>query len=161
MTSDASRPFTTSPPDSGEVRRHLERILSSSGFRHASRAQQFLRFVIEETLAGRPSGIKEPVVAARVFNLSGGFDRRKNSIVRAEATHVRRRPRDYYMGEGAADSVIIDLPRGGYTPFIRTVASGESQPRDARWRRFAAVLSLFRLGKSTLRKQTPGEGRGP
>ena len=152
MTPDASRPFTTSPPDGGEVRRHLERILSSSAFSHASRAQRFLRFVIEETLAGRASGIKEPVVAARVFNLSGGFDRRKNSIVRAEATHVRRRPRDYYMGEGAADSVIIDLPRGGYVPFIRTVASGGSQPRDAPCRPFAAVLSWFRLGKSTLRK---------
>src|ERR1035441_7431283 len=25
-----------------------------------------------------------------------------------------RRLRDYYMGEGASDSVIIDLPRGGY-----------------------------------------------
>src|ERR1039458_7012138 len=72
-----------------------------------------------------------------------------------------RRLRDYYMGEGASDSVIIDLSRGGYVPFIRTVASGGSQPRDAPCRPFAAVLSWFRLGKSTLRKKAPTQNPRP
>lgn len=145
-------PSTASPPDSGEVRRHLEKILASSAFSHASRAQQFLRFVIEETLAGRASDIREPVVAARVFHLSGKFDRRRNSIVRAEATHVRRRLRDYYMVTGGSDSVIIDLPRGGYMPLIRTVAGGGSKAPAARWRRLAAFVSLFRPGRSAPRQ---------
>jgi hypothetical protein len=137
---------TTNPPETAEVRRRLESILASSAFSHAPRAQQFLRFVIEETLAGRASDLKEPVVAARVFNLTSRFDRRNNSIVRAEASHVRRRLRDYYLGAGASDPVIIDLPRGGYTPVIRTVA--ESKPQDAGRRQFAAFLSLFRPGRS-------------
>lgn len=132
-----------------KVRRHLEKILASSEFSNAPRAQQFLRFVVEETLANRASDIKEPLVAARVFNLSADFDRRRNSIVRAEATHVRRRLRDYYIGSGVSDSVIIDLPRGGYLPVIRTVASGGSKPQDARRRQFAAFWSLFRLGRDT------------
>ena len=134
-----------------EVRRHLEKILASSEFCNAPRGRQFLRFVVEETLAGRASDITEPAVAARVFNLSGKFDRRKNSIVRAEATHVRRRICQYYLGAGASDSVIVDLPRGGYTPHIRTVPSGGSQPQDADARRgkFAAWVSWFRWGKRT------------
>lgn len=132
-----------------KVRRHLEKILTSGEFSNAPRAQQFLRFVVEETLANRAGDIKEPLVAARVFNLSADFDRRRNSIVRAEATHVRRRLRDYYIGSGVSDSVIIDLPRGGYLPVIRTVATGGSKPQDARRRQFAAFLSLFRLGRDT------------
>ena len=142
MTTDEPH---TDPPDSAEVRRRLETILASSAFSHAPRAQQFLRFVIEETLAGRASGLKEPVVAARVFNLSSRFARRNNSIVRAEASHVRRRLREYYMDAGSSDSVIIDLPRGGYAPVIRTAA--ESKPPDAGRRQFAAFLSMFKPGR--------------
>ena len=125
-------------PQHREVRRHLEKILASAAFANATRAQQFLRFVIEETLAGRASDIKEPLVAARVFNLTNGFDRRSNSIVRAEATHVRRRLRDYYAGAGASDPVIVELPRGGYAPSIRTLARSGTSRRP--WAAFLAWL---------------------
>ena len=103
---------------------------------HAVR--QFLRFVVEETLAGRASEIKEPLVAAHVFNQWGDFDRRTNSIVRAGATHVRRRLRNYYLDEGRLDSLMIELPSGGYVPVIRTVGSGARKPSVGRWRRLAA-----------------------
>jgi hypothetical protein len=93
---------------------------------------------------GRASDLKEPMVAARVFNLRSKFDRRNNSIVRAEATHVRRRLRDYYLGAGAADRVIVDLPRGGYAPAIRALARGGST--RPRW---AAFLSWLRPWKET------------
>ena len=132
-------------PENDEVRRCLDKILASGAFSNAARAQQFLRFVIEEALAGRAGAITEPVVAARVFKLNGSFDRRKNSIVRAEATHVRRRLRAYYLGAGASDSLIVDLPRGGYSPSIRTAAVGGS-------RRFAAFLSWLRQAASTKRR---------
>jgi hypothetical protein len=134
-----------SPPEGAKVRRSLEIILASSAFANAPRAQQFLRFVIEETLAGRAAEIKEPMVAAKVFNLSGRFDRRNNSIVRAEASHVRRRLRDYYKG-GGGGSVVIDLPRGGYAPSIRTAAG---KPEDTGRGQFAALRSLLRPGVSS------------
>jgi hypothetical protein len=134
---------TANPPDSGEVRFHLEKILASRAFSNASIAQHFLRFVIEETLAGRASGITEPVVAAKVFNLSAKFDRRNNSIVRAEATYVRRRLHDYYTGTGGSDVVIIDLPRGAHRPVIRTVASGGSEPPRASRSKVTAWTSWF------------------
>jgi hypothetical protein len=152
MTPNQSPSSTTNPPESNEVRRYLEKILASKVFANAPRAQQFLRFVIEEALAGRAGEIKEPVVAARVFNLGGDFDRRRNSIVRAEATHLRRRLRDYYMSAGSSDSVIIDLPPRGYMPFIRTSATGGGKPQDAGRRRFEGLVSLFRRGKSTPRE---------
>jgi hypothetical protein len=152
MTPDESPSSTTDLSDGAEVRRSLETILASQAFTHAPRAQQFLRFVIEETLAGRAGDLKEPVVAARVFNLNARFDRRNNSIVRAEATHVRRRLRDYYLGAGGADPVVIDLPRGGYAPVIRTVASGGSKPENASHGQLAAFMSWLRPGKGAARE---------
>jgi hypothetical protein len=148
MTTDGTPGQVAPEPD--EVRRCLEKILASSAFSGATRAQQFLRFVIAEALAGRAGEITEPVVAARVFNLSGGFDRRKNSIVRAEATHVRRRLVVYYQAAGASDSVLIGLPRGGYSPSIRTAAVGQTS-------RFAGFLSWLRR-KTSMKRRPPGEG---
>jgi hypothetical protein len=54
MTTDEPQ---INPPDAAEVRRRLETILASGAFAHAPRAQQFLRFVVEESLAGRGSDI--------------------------------------------------------------------------------------------------------
>jgi hypothetical protein len=54
--------------DSREVREGLEKVLASTAFAGAPRVQQFLRFVVEETLAGRVGDLKESVVAA----LAGG-----------------------------------------------------------------------------------------
>ncbi len=100
--------------DRNEVRRALDKILGSQTFVGALRAQQFLRFVVEESLAGRSHEIKEVLVATRVFQLDQSFDRRKNSIVRAEATRLRKRLKEYYAREGRRDSLIIELPSGGY-----------------------------------------------
>jgi hypothetical protein len=41
------------------VLRQLHRIVDSATFRNAERLRDFLRFVVEETLAGRKHGIKE------------------------------------------------------------------------------------------------------
>ncbi len=150
MTPSKSPPSASRGPDTSEARRYLEKILASHAFARAPRVQQFLRFVVEETLDGRAAGINEPLVAARVFHLDGSFDPRKNSIVRAEATHVRRRLRNYYQSAGGSDSVIIDLPPGGYMPFIRTVDAREDQPRT-RWGQFAAFLSSVLPGRTTPR----------
>jgi hypothetical protein len=129
--------------EQAEVHRQLVKILESSAFCNAPRAQRFLQFVVEEALAGRSSAINEVLVAARAFNL-GSFDRQKNSIVRAEAVHVRRRLRDYYMGAGASDSVVVELPRGAYVPLIRT---GVVKPWHARWRQLCAQSESKEKGR--------------
>ena len=49
-----------------EVREQLQRILTSSPFLNARRASQFLRFVVEGTLAGE-DGFKEYLIGIEVF----------------------------------------------------------------------------------------------
>lgn len=152
MTRDGRRQCETDTSWGQEAGRHLEKILASKAFANAPRAQQFLRFVVEERLAGRSGALTEPVVAARVFNRRDDFDRRTNSIVRAEATHVRRRLHEYYVDAGASDSLIIELPRGAYVPVIRVRTSEGTKPKPPGRRPLAAFLSSFWPGRDTSRK---------
>src|SRR6476619_2392557 len=100
----------------GTVGRQLDRILSSRGFVGNDRLSAFLRFVVEKQLLGKAVELKESLVGIEVFGRMPGFDPRQDSVVRTEAARLRVRLSQYYAGEGAGDSVVIELPKGGYTP---------------------------------------------
>lgn len=98
-----------------EVRAELDRILATKGFSGAGRLTRLLRYVVEKTLAGEPDQLKEYSVGVEVFERDHNYDPRLDSIVRVEAGRLRSRLDEYYNGEGAASSIRISLPRGGYT----------------------------------------------
>ena len=101
------------------VRQALERIVSSSPFLNARRPSQFLRFVVESTLAGNESRIKEYLIGVEVFERPPDYDPKGDPIVRIEAGRLRKKLAQYYNGPGANDPVIIELPKGGYVPTFR------------------------------------------
>lgn len=104
-------------PSREEVKAALARVLDSATFRHSVRHRAFLRYVVENTLAGRARAVKEVVIGLDVFGRElDGFDPRRDSIVRVEARRLRKKLRSYYDGEGRADSVEIRLEVGGYVP---------------------------------------------
>ena len=127
------------------ARRQLDRILASDGFCRNERLARFLRFVVEQHLQGRDSEIKESVIAVEVFGRSGNHDPRQDSIVRTEAGRLRARLGEYQLGEGKNDALIIDLPKGGYTPVFRQIEvepAIPSAPTETP-RRLAAGRQLF------------------
>jgi TolB-like protein/Flp pilus assembly protein TadD len=106
--------------DSNAVRSQLERVLTSGCFRRNQRLGRFLRFVVELRLEGKESEIKESVIAIEVFGRKADHNPKQDSIVRTEAVRLRARLMEYYVGEGQRDSLIIELPKGGYAPiFVR------------------------------------------
>jgi hypothetical protein len=123
--------------DDAEVRRQLDRILDSRGFAGSVRLKRFLRFVVEQELAGEGARLKEYAIGVEVFDRKEPYDPRLDSIVRVEAGRLRSKIDEYYAGDGAADEIRISLPRGAYVPVfeIRTPArSGSSSdpPGDVR-----------------------------
>jgi adenylate cyclase len=103
-------------PGADEVRSALERVLASDCFSSASRPSGFLRYVVEETLAGRGDRLKGYTIAVEVFDKPGNFDTQSDSQVRVEAARLRQRLAQYYGSEGADAPVRIELKRGGYAP---------------------------------------------
>ena len=103
-------------PSEKELRRQIGRVERSSMFRDAPALRDFLRFVVEETLADPTVKLPAPVVARGVFGRGSGFQNSTDPIVRVTAMRLRRALALYYAGEGARDGVLIDLPSGTYKP---------------------------------------------
>jgi TolB-like protein len=99
-----------------EIEDELHRILNSKVFAMAQRSQDFLRYVVERSLTDVPPPLKEYAIAMDVFARSHDYDPAIDATVRVEAGRLRSRLREYYDGEGKDDSVVIDIPKGGYCP---------------------------------------------
>jgi tetratricopeptide (TPR) repeat protein len=93
-------------------------MLADRRFSSAERNTRFLRYVVEHTLDGKAHEIKETVIATEVYGRSTEYDPKSDSIVRVEATRLRRKLRSYYENEGRDSSVRIHLPSGTYVPNI-------------------------------------------
>ena len=104
------------------ARLQLDRVLASSGFARNERMARFLRFIVEQHLAGKDSELKESVIAIEVFGRGADHDPSQDSIVRTEAGRLRGRLGEYYAGEGKGDALVIELPKGGYAPVFRRPA---------------------------------------
>lgn len=97
-----------------DIHAELERVLGSKGFAGAERQRRMLRYIVEQTLAGRTAELKEYAVGIEVFDRDEKYDPRLDSIVRVEAGRLRSRLDEYYNGDGASAPLRITLPRGGY-----------------------------------------------
>jgi hypothetical protein len=149
----------------GEIRDALRRITGSRWFREARQLQAFLKFIIEETLAGRQDALKESLIGCAVFGRRPDYDPRRETIVRVQATMLRKKLQAYYKDEGAADPIIIEVPRGGYVPVFSkrapaTLAAPSEIPHSEApasfrmWIAFAAgclSVALMWAGISVLR----------
>lgn len=115
-----------SAPSDAEVRDELGRITASSAFDTSQRSRDFLRFVVEETLAARTDLISQDAIARRVFGRGDEFDPTTDPIVRMQAGRVRRSLEHYYLTAGSADPVLISLPKGAYVPTFAFRAASSS-----------------------------------
>ena len=132
------------------VRRQLDRVLASAGFSRNERLSRFLRFVVERHLEGRDQELKESLIAIEVFGREPGYDSKQDPIVRTEASRLRARLSEYYLADGKSDSMIIELPKGGYVPVVRSAERTDkpAAPEAARlnkWRIPVGIAALALL----------------
>jgi TolB-like protein/Flp pilus assembly protein TadD len=128
------------------ARLQLERVLASPRFSRNERMCRFLRFVADWHLEGKDSQLKESVIAVEVFGRKPDHDPSHDSIVRTEASRLRARLAEYYLGEGKDDAIVIELPKGGYTPAFRCrEPKPESPERAGKTRRRIWLIALSSL----------------
>jgi tetratricopeptide (TPR) repeat protein len=128
-------PSETPAPEA--VRAALEKIVTSAQMESSPSLCRFLRYVVEETLAGRGGMIKEYSLGAEVFGRGDDFDPRVDPIVRVQARNLRARMARYYEGPGADDAVVIDMPKRTYVPVF--TARAVETPVEAAAATVAAV----------------------
>jgi TolB-like protein/Tfp pilus assembly protein PilF len=116
------------------IQLQLQRILASSAFDASRRNRAFLRFIVEETLAGRGEQIKAYTIGTGVLGRDEAFNPQADPIVRIEAGRLRRSLERYYLMAGQDDPIRINIPKWGYVPSfqrVHSVRDDGASPQDA------------------------------
>ncbi len=136
-----------------EVEAQLERVLASDAFRTSRRSQDFLRYVVQRTLAGQEDSIKERTIAVEVFGRPAHYDSSEDSFVRVKASEVRRRLAQYAEKAGPEDVLRIELPLGSYVPrfealgaTLQAAVAPTVEPRRWKYGLAAGVIAVLMLG---------------
>ncbi|MBK8176078.1 MAG: hypothetical protein IPK66_12690 [Rhodospirillales bacterium] len=136
------------PPD--EVRAQIRRILGDPALQASPARRELLRFIVEETLAGRADQLKGFAIALAVFGRSDDFAPQSDPVVRVEARRLRRDLHSCYDTAGKRDPVVISIPKGGYVPHFACQDSdpqpmpllpGDARPRSS-WLAIALVAGV-------------------
>jgi hypothetical protein len=105
----------------------VERIVASRNFAKSGRLNTFLSYIVRCAIENRPEEISEQQIGIHVFGRSPGYNPAEDNIVRTTARQLRQRLALYYMEEGSADIIRIEVPKGGYIPVFQ---SGERRSSD-------------------------------
>ena len=109
------RDDSTRPSPDG-IRFQLDKLLGSATWVNSPQLCRFLRFVVEQEIAGHADRLKEYVLGLEVLHKGESFDPRIDTAVRTEARRLRQKLAEYYQGEGSSDAIIITVPKGSYRP---------------------------------------------
>lgn len=101
-------------PNKAGVEKQLARMLASKRLKNAPAQSDLLKYVVEKRLEN--IRITEAIIGPEVFP---GWTKDGSDDVRIAAKNLRETLTRYYAEEGAADPVVITLPRGpGYRPLF-------------------------------------------
>ena len=96
-----------------EILDELDRV-SRTFLRKKTALRNMLRFVVEATLDGNASDLKEYTIATLVFGKSETFDPRLTSLVRTQASKLRETLVTYYSSCSVGNGPWLWVPPGSY-----------------------------------------------
>jgi hypothetical protein len=101
-------------PELDQHKIQIQRIVSSKAFKTSEVHRNLFNYLAEKSLAGEAHNLKEYTVGLDVFGKPASYDPRQESVVRMHVGRLRQKLAEYYRTEGTDDSVIVDLPKGGF-----------------------------------------------
>ncbi len=105
---------------------HLREVIEGPAFKASHRSGQFLKYIVDQAIAGHFDSLKERVIGIELFGRSPSYDTGEDAIVRVTASDVRKRLLQHYGKDGATSEFRISLPLGAY---IRRSLAGHAPPR--------------------------------
>lgn len=99
-----------------QVQEQLEQVLASRYFSRSHRLSSFLRYVVDQVLAGQEGQVKERTIGIEVFGRPVDYDTASDSIVRVTASEIRKRIAQYYQDPEHEGEFRITFAAGSYVP---------------------------------------------
>src|SRR5208282_2913467 len=122
----------------------VDNIIKSHSLRGSDSLCKLLQYLAKQSLDHPDAPLKEYQIATEVYGRPPDFDPQSDSTIRVQAGRLRLKLAEYYAGEGAADPIVVKIPKGSYhLTFEARPAAAPLQPiaipsREQLGRRFAA-----------------------
>lgn len=104
--------------DSAAIREQLQRLLVHPLFSNSKRYPALLAHIVDQTLQGNASDLKERSIGIEVFGRAPSYDANADPVVRITAGEVRKRLMQYYYNSAHDGELVIELPIGSYAPLF-------------------------------------------
>jgi len=92
----------------------IQRIAASDHFAKSPRLRQLLFYLADWALRNPDRPITEHQLGVAVFNRPPGYDTAADTVVRVQASEIRKRLKYYFLSEGLHEPMAVELPRGRY-----------------------------------------------
>lgn len=119
MQTVATDPESKQVPDPEICWALLERVAASGQLRRAARLRELLLYIGRRSLKDNCDRIHESEIGSAVFERATDYDTSVDTIVRVNATELRKRVEAYFETEGLHEKVVMEIPRGNYVPAFR------------------------------------------
>jgi hypothetical protein len=94
-------------------------VWRQASFKRAALLREFLLYVGRQSVRDNSIIIHEQEIGTTVFGRPPVYDTSLDNIVRVNATELRKRLELNFSSEGAEEPVVLEIPRGSYTPIFR------------------------------------------
>src|SRR5271170_912387 len=132
----------------------LDRVSRSPQLRRASRLRELLLYIGKQSIEKGRKDLHEQEIGCSVFGRPSSYDTSQDNIVRVNATELRKRLESYFATDGAHETWVLEIPRGGYSPvFSRRVESIPVTPQSG--------LHQTISGSPSTPQESPTDTTGP
>ena len=92
----------------------IESITKSHSLRGSDSLSRLLQYLAKQSIDHPDAPLKEYQIATEVYGRPESFDPQSDSTVRVQASRLRVKLAEYYAREGAADPILVKIPKGSY-----------------------------------------------
>lgn len=92
----------------------IDQITKSHSLRGSESLCKLLHYLAKQALYHPDAPLKEYQIATEVYGRHADFDPQSDSTIRVQAGRLRMKLAEYYATDGAADEIVVKIPKGSY-----------------------------------------------
>ena len=119
MSTPARHPAIIDDPVTDDRWQLVQRIVSSPPFHKSGRLRDLFLYITEQTIRGFAHELTEQHIGEAVFHKAMGYSPLEDSSVRVHARQLRLKLHEYFDGVGREEALVVEIPKGAYTPIFR------------------------------------------
>ncbi len=97
----------------------VERVWNSEALRRSAKLQDLLVYLCHRSWGEEVEEIREHEIGVDVFQRSADYDSAQDTLVRVQASQLRKRLERYFSGEGRDEPLVLEIAKGTYEPVLR------------------------------------------